>query len=211
MGFGVGLGGSRPQQALRFIFLSSSLWGAKSRSVREKVLERGSNATGSPAGRWSCLREVIRGRGFWNLLAVPPHPFLKSWTGPKRIHLHETVKGHQEVMAGCGPRRRSAERRQYFTTRDDEVGAGARWSFLSCENTGGNRAGCGGAGADGWAEHRALDENVGTDCAHWSSQGCWEVTAAKGGPTGQSQEPLTQQFTHKESSYQWCQNRYWNS
>ena len=64
---------------------------------------------------------------------------------------------------------------------------------------------------DGWAEHRALDENVGTGCAHWSSQGCWEVTATKGGPTGQSQEPLTQRFTHKESSYQWCRNRYWNS
>lgn len=57
---GIGLD---PQQALRLIFLSS-LCGAKSLSVRERGLAKGSNATGSPAGRWSCFREVIRGGGF---------------------------------------------------------------------------------------------------------------------------------------------------
>lgn len=160
-----------PQQMLLLMFPSLLSLLSQESQRRGTGSGRRNNATGSSAGRWSCITEVIRGGGLWNL-AVLHHPVLKSWTSPRRIHLPETSRNIRKWWLAVV--QREGQQREDSTLQQVKMreGAGDRWCFLSRENIGGTGQVARGARVEGWAEHRGLDENVGTDWRRWSSQGC---------------------------------------
>lgn len=159
MGVRVGDGGVMPQ-VLQLIFLSFLCCWAKRCRGRGRGSGGRNNGTGSWAGRWSWLREAIRGEGSeisWLFLC---HPALKSWTGPSRIHFHEGTLGSAGWL--WSKEKASIKKTVLYNRWRWWWGLEPGDSAHPMKTLAAKAQVARGGRTKGWAEHRGLDVNEGT-------------------------------------------------